>query len=336
MQQREFEARHAAEWAQFERWVALEEGGVRLGTADYFDVAELPHRYRRLAQHLALARDRAYSLELVARLERLVMGGHQFLYGATHGSAWRAAGAFVRHGFPQLVRLHWRSVTVAHVLLLGPMVLLTILLQFFPSFAYVMVSPEQLAQVAQMYDPGNNVLGEGRNAGSDLAMWGFYVWNNVRIDFQCFAGGLLFGLGSVFFLVFNGTFIGTIAGHLTQLGYIETFWGFVAGHSALELVGAALSGAAGLQLGHALIAPGRRTRIDALKFAARDAVRILYGAATMTFLAAFVEAFWSASRVPPVEIKYAVGIFGWLIVVSYLCFAGRRRAASTHEDRHAP
>ena len=33
------------------------------------------------------------------------------------------------------------------------------------------------------------------------------------------------GLGSLFFLLFNGLVIGAVAGHLTQIGYIGTFWG---------------------------------------------------------------------------------------------------------------
>jgi uncharacterized membrane protein SpoIIM required for sporulation len=335
-----FEARYSPQWAEFESWLLVEAGGKPVAGRAVFHDSELPHRYRQLARHLALARDRQYSAELGARLEALVLAGHQALYGASHSGESGGVLMFVRATFPQLVRLHWRSVLIASLCLFVPLVGLTVLIPFVPEFAYVMMPAEQLAKVQQMYDPANRVLGEAREAGSDVAMWGFYIWNNVRIDFQCFAGGLLFGVGSIFVLIFNGGVIGTTAGHLTQLGYIETFWGFVAGHSALELVGAALSGAAGLQLGYALIAPGLRTRLDALKTASHDAVRILYGAAAMTFMAAFIEAFWSASRVPPVTVKYAFGIAGWVLVIAYFWLAGRRRKAnksmmSTQGQQHA-
>jgi uncharacterized membrane protein SpoIIM required for sporulation len=180
-----------------------------------------------------------------------------------------------------------------------------------------------MAEVQQMYAPGNQRLGLQRDASSDFAMFGFYVANNVRIDFQCFAGGLLFGVGAIFFLLFNGLFIGAIAGHLTHVGYIETFWGFVAGHSAFELTGIVLSGAAGLMLGMALIAPGRQTRFAAVKSRMPDIIGVVYGAALLTFLAAFIEAFWSASRVPPVQVKYAVGIALWVVTLAYFIFVGR-------------
>jgi uncharacterized membrane protein SpoIIM required for sporulation len=216
------------------------------------------------------------------------------------------------------------------------MVALTIIIQFYPDFVYVLLSPEQLASVQQMYDPANRKLGAGRDAGSDVQMWGMYVWNNVRIGFQCFAGGLFFGVGALFFMIFNGVNIGAISGHLTHLGYIETFWGFVAGHSALELGGIMLCGAAGLQLGYALIAPGRLTRLEALKASTADAVGILYGAATMIFIAAFIEGFWSASRVPPVEVKYAFGILCWVLMLIYFGFVGRVRSPQAFPTNSQP
>jgi len=43
-------------------------------------------------------------------------------------------------------------------------------------------------------------------------MASFYVYNNVGIAFRCFATGILFGLGSIFFLVYNGLCIGVVAG----------------------------------------------------------------------------------------------------------------------------
>ena len=149
---------------------------------------------------------------------------------------------------------------------------------------------------------------------------------NISRVFGPFAGGLLMGLGTLFYLVYNGLVIGATAGHLTALGYIETFWGFVSGHSAPELTAIMLSGAAGLMLGWALIAPGNRSRVRALQDAGAIAVKVIYGAALLFFLAAFVEAFWSSmSWIEPV-IKYTVGIIFWIMLWAYLLFAGRPRA----------
>jgi len=61
--------------------------------------------------------------------------------------------------------------------------------------------------------------------------------------------------------------------------------------------------------------------------AAQPAVRIMYGAAVMFFAAAFVEAFWSPLTEMPFNLKIAVGLAGWAILLAYFALAGRGRAA---------
>jgi uncharacterized membrane protein SpoIIM required for sporulation len=331
MNQTLFETRHRKDWQAFESWLAmLASRGSKGAAQPRADVArEWPHRYRELAHHLALARDRAYSPELVDYLNQLALRGHQMLYGA-RSNALNGITGFIGHGFPALVRQESLLVWVAIALLFVPLLGLIAVLQYFPEFVYYLESPEQLRSYENMYAPGNEVLGPHHKAGNQVMMFGFYIWNNVKIDFQCFAGGLLYGIGAIFFLLFNGFSIGAVAGHLTQLGYIQTFWGFVSGHSSWELLGAALSGASGLKLGWALIAPGRLTRVAALKEAAGPAVRLLYGAAGMTTFAAFIEAFWSSSTAIVPEVKYAVGITFWLLFAVYFVFAGGRRKTDAH------
>lgn len=298
--------------------------------------AEVPRRYREICHHLALARDRHYSTALVGRLERLVLAGHQVLYGAEAQGMGGGVLQFLWQGFPMLVRKHFGYVLASALLFFGPLIACLVAIQYFPDFAHVVMPSEQLADVQQMYAPSNFRLGAQRGADSDFQMFAFYVWNNVRIDFQCFAGGLLFGVGSIFFLIFNGLSIGTVAGHLTHVGYIETFWGFVAGHSAFELTGIVLSGASGLMVGMALVAPGRERRFTALKKRMPDIIGMVYGAALLTFMAAPIEAFWSSSRVIPVEIKYVVGIALWVITLSYLAFTGKDSARATFSSREFP
>ncbi len=125
-------------------------------------------------------------------------------------------------------------------------------------------------------------------------MFGFYIMNNIGIAFQTFASGVLLGLGSLFFLLFNGLMIGSVAGHLTQIGYVQTFWPFVIGHGAFELTAITFAGAAGLKLGWALLAPGRLTRGEALRLAARRSVQLIAGVIVLLLLAAFTEACWSS------------------------------------------
>jgi len=316
MKQTPFELAHAKEWGEFEAFLEKKPS---------FDPAEMPARFRRLCQHLALAAERRYSADLVDRLNRLALRGHHALYSNRRRESQQVL-EFMLAGFPRLVRQEWRLVGAAALLFFGPLFALIGLLQQFPDFAHYLLDPEQIANFHQMYDPANRRIGM-READTNVMMFGFYIWNNVRIGFQTFAGGMLAGVGSAWFLGANGVIIGAVAGYLTQAGFGETFWSFVAGHSAPELIAIVLSGAAGFRLGLAVIAPGNVSRKAALVAAAKPAVRIMYGAALLFFAAAFVEAFWSPLTEVPFNAKIAVGVAGWAVILAYLIFAGRSRAA---------
>ena len=326
MKQEQFSHRHQGDWDQLEAILdAIDQCGARPSKIKR-PVAELPRLYRNACQQLALARGRAYSPRLIGHLSGLVSRGHQALYGNRPGP-WPAIVAFLAGGFPRLVRREWRVVLAAGLLFFGPLLGMLATVQLYPQAVYTVMTPWQAGSMESTYEPGENGrIGESRDSDSDIGMFGFYLRNNTSIGFRTFAGGLLFGLGTVFFLGYNGLIIGAAAGHLTHVGHIETFWGFVAGHSAPELTAIMLSGAAGLKLGWALIAPGRRTRPRALREAAGIAVRIVYGAALLFLLAAFIEAFWSSMAGIPATTKYIVGIIIWVLLWSWLLSAGRRHA----------
>jgi uncharacterized membrane protein SpoIIM required for sporulation len=206
------------------------------------------------------------------------------------------------------------------------MLVIAVAIQRYPDFVHTLLPHEQVLAYQEMYDPANRTPGR-RSAQTDAFMLGHYIWNNVRIGFQTFAGGLLFGLGTVFFLTVNGVLIGTTAGYLIQIGYGTTFFSFVSGHSAFELMGIVLMGAAGLELGAGLLMPGALTRMAALRIRARAAVPLVYGAGALLTAAACVEAFWSPLGAVPVSVKYTLGIALWFLILGYFLLAGRGDAA---------
>jgi uncharacterized membrane protein SpoIIM required for sporulation len=288
-------------------------------------VQNLPAAYRRICQDLADAQARGYSVELVQELNQLVLRGHQFFYAQTR-PAWREILQFILYGFPRLVRAEWRWISLAWLVTLVPALLVFFVIKIEPNLVYSLATHGQLAGYAEMYDPSGKHFTEARGAGADIGMFGFYIRNNVGIDFQTFASGLLGGIGSIFVLVYNGVQFAVVGGYLQGLGYGKTFWPFVVGHSSFEITAMVFAGAAGMKLGFAWFFPARRTRLAALKFASKNAIQLLYGAALMTFIAAWFEAFWSSSVLIPSEAKFFMGAFLWSGLTVYFVFAGRHYA----------
>lgn len=311
-----FERRHGELWRHYE--TLLDDLEAR--RSDARRSSQLPQLHRRICHHLALARRRHLGADLEERLNALALRGHDQLYRSRLGSFSRVT-RFLLSGFPRLVRKESRLVWLATLLLYGPALAMGALVWQDPEAVYSVLDVDDVRGMEKMYGPGAS---DHRDVTDDFAMFGFYIMNNISVAFRTFAGGLLAGAGTVFFLTFNGLLLGSVAAHLTKEGMGEAFWSFVVTHGAFELTAIVIAGAAGMRLGLAILAPGRRTRERALREAAASALPLILGVAAMLVVAAFVEAFWSSARQVDPLVKAWVGAAAWLSVGCYLTGFGRR------------
>lgn len=319
MKQREFVQRYASQWDDFDD--LLKTGTRAKDPNTQQRLFGLPERYRQMSQQLALARDRNYSPSLVERLNLLVLRGHHRLHRPRPISPARV-GTFLLLDFPRQVRRDRVFIWLALGLLYLPALVMIVAMAIEPGYVYEFIPPSEAETYERMYDPDSSHFARERESDSDFLMFGFYIRNNIGIGFQTYAGGILFGLGSVFHLVFNGLFLGALSAHIHAVGYGSTFLAFVITHGAFELTAIAFAGAAGLKLGWAILAPGRLPRVAALVRAGRESVIIITGVAAMLFAAAFIEAFWSSSTLIPDVVKFAVGTLCWLLVAFWFLRAG--------------
>jgi len=329
MKQDAFVARYEAEWGELEEWLRLR-GAARAGAREppgkaALDDLDFPARYRRVCQQLALAQRRGYSTRVLERLEALAQRGHDVFYRPP-APRWQRLVTWFGADYPRLVRRHAPYMWISAALLFVPFFTMLVLLQFHPELVHSVFDPMQVREFERMYDPASPMQALGREAGSDVQMFGFYIYNNISIGFRTFASGLLACVPAIYVLVGNGVIFGTVAGHLTAIGYGNTFWRFVAGHSGFELSAIVLAGGAGLRIGWALIAPGRLARGRALVEAGRDGAQIVYGVFVLLVLAAFVEAFWSSIVWMPSSVKFSFAALVW-IAVWYWIWRGGRDAA---------
>ena len=307
-----------ARWAEYELLVALMEKG-KAGP----DAEKLPRLFRELSLDLSLAESRMYGAHVTERLNELVIRGYELIYQTRRGS-WENVVTFVAVTFPQTVRKEWRLFWLCNAVFWLPFLALLLSADHDIRWIQAILGADGMASMEQMYGGKEEQLSHLRSEyGSNFMMFCFYIYNNVAIDFRIFAGGMAAGVGTLFFLLFNGLQLGAAAGYVGHACNPESFWSFVAGHSAFELLGMMVSGMAGMRLGLAILRPGRLPRVRALVEASKQALPLIYGAAIMTTLAAVVEGFWSAQAIPS-NLKYTVGIIGWILHIAYFTLAGRR------------
>ena len=312
--QDQFVEARQSDWTELESLLPI---GKHLHQIPVVDIRRVGLLYRSICADLMRARAAGYSPEVVAYLDALAARSHNRIYGARPMHI-RAAWQLLSRGFPRALRRNRRYFALAAALFVVPLLVGLSATLILPGFAAGVLPQQTLDAIGDAYAEGFD--GRGLAASSNMA--GFYVYNNIGIAFRCFATGILFGLGSVFFLVYNGVVIGTVLGYVIGCGHAHNILTFVCGHSALELTAIVVSGGAGLQLGHALIEPNGLTRWASLQARTGDLVRIIMGAAAMLAAAALVEGYWSPSSAPA-QVKWAMSVVVAMLVAAYLSFAGR-------------
>lgn len=315
-----FVAKRRDSWRELERLLLV---GKELHRRPAQDISRAASLYRSVCADLMRARA-VFGPELVRYLDGLAGRSHNLLYGTR---AYRIAGLWelLASKFPRTLRRRWRLFAVANGLFYLPLILGLLATLVSVDFAETILPPSALAGMESMYEQG---FDSGRDIHADSAMAGFYVFNNVGIAFRCFATGILFGLGSLFYAIYNGLMIGVVFGWVIRAGHGGNIMTFVCGHGPFELTAIVIATAAGLQMGWALVKTEGRTRMGSLRSQAQELGHLIVGAAAMLIIAALVEGYWSPSGVPR-ELKWvASGVFS-LAVTAWLVFGGRRKGSAT-------
>jgi len=301
-------------------WLALSDLLERKRSLHQLRASEISHvgrLYRSVCTDAMRARASGFSRELISYLDGLAGQAHNALYGARP----YPIGTIVRlltHGFPAMVREQRWPMLISTLLFTLPLVFGLVMSLEDSSFASAVLTREMLQQMVDNYADAHH----GRAPTLNAFMTAHYIENNVSIAFRCFATGIFFTIGSVFFLIYNGLAIGTVMGGVISAGHGRNILTFVCGHGAFELTAIVISGAAGLRMGWSLVETHGRSRLRSLQAQGHAIATLIGGAAIMLLTAAFIEGFWSPSAVPdPVKWGVAGGL--WFGVLAYFVFAGR-------------
>jgi uncharacterized membrane protein SpoIIM required for sporulation len=312
-------ARRDAEWRELDQLLVRldEKPMMRASPGDILRLGEL---YRAACTDLMLAESHDLPRDTVAYLHGLVGRAHNAVYRA-RGFRFADWGSVLFGEVPRRLRSD-PALRVAALAFWGSFLVCALLAAGRPGFAAKVLPEEFVEQMEDMYSQPLDAVRKDGAVRSDTMMTGFYIQHNTSIGLQCYAWGLLFGLGSLYQLFGNGMILGTVFGHMATTPHASNFYTFVTAHGPFELTAIVLSGAAGLRLGWGLIDTQGESRLASLR---REAVRALptVGAAAVLFvLAAFIEGYVSASGLP-YSAKAGVAIFSATLLAVYFGLGGR-------------
>ena len=302
-----------ARWARLGQLIARARGRVDRLSAD--DVLELGRLYRATTSDLAIAR-RDFPRDVATeRLNDLVAAAHALVYSEAPTSGRRLRGFLVRE-LPASVRaqLPW---TIASIAISIVFALATYVIGLaFPDIAQSALPDDMRQQLARRQLWTDIPEGFRPIAGPLI------IVNNVRVAVVAFAGGMTAGLLTVYVLATNGAMLGTIFAVVQGYGLAGGLLAFIAGHGVLELSAIFLAGGAGLRLAWAILQPGERGRIDALRIGATQAARVMLLVIPVLGVAGLLEGFLSPSGAPD-AVKALVGVTTGALLWGYILLAGR-------------
>jgi uncharacterized membrane protein SpoIIM required for sporulation len=169
-----------------------------------------------------------------------------------------------------------------------------------PEFMRHFVGPEMIATMERHEMWTHSIVTMAPTATSAI------MTNNLSVSFITFASGIVFGLGTFFYLFVNGMMLGVIGAACHQYGMSVALWSFVAGHGSLELPAIIIAGGAGFRLGYSMLFPGALRWKDSVARGGVEAAKLVSGIIPMLVIAGCLEGFFSPSQAP-VWLKFTVG-----------------------------
>jgi len=290
--------------------------GNKLSAADYSRFSAL---YRAVCADLALAESYQLPHNTVQYLHRLTGKAHNYLYRHRKFDLQAVLDVLFEE-VPQRI-FRDRCVQVAFGIF-WVLFILSALLAYskdrFPGYAEQVLGQPQIDMMEEHFKDAPN-----RPLEDNMAMAGFYIYNNTGIGLQVFAWGLMV-IPGLFVLSSNALQLGAAFGYMARPDVPEgvNFFHFVTAHGPFELTAIVLSAGAGLKLGMSWVAPGNLARIDSMRKVGREALPIMGAAAVMFFLAAMIEGFISPFALLPFWVKAGVSVISTILLMFYFVVLG--------------
>ena len=304
-----------------DNWNRLEAAAERaersgLKTLSAAELRDFGLLYRQAAADLSTVRTDAGSRTLEHYLNRLVARAHNFVYSGRQLSA-RSLWRFLAFEYPRLFRRLLPYTTLAFGLFVFGALLGVVITLVRPDFMHAMLGQQMIDTIEHHKMWTDRILGSEPQEASGI------MTNNITVCFMTFVSGITGGLGTIYYMLFNGFLMGVISTACDQHGMSLPLWSFVAAHGALELPAIFIAGGAGFRIATGLLFPGYLRRKDSLAQAGYEAVRLVAGTIPLLIVAGTLEGFLDPSRAP-MTLKFSLSALLLTALILWLTEGWRR------------
>ena len=309
---------------------------LRPGALPFDELRELARLYRRHLARLARARERADDPEAIRHLNALCVRAYTHL--APRGPGGRPAPA-LRDRALRALAATWRPQLLAWALLALGVVLGLGLARQDPDAVHALMpgnlgySQGQIDRLIASPEERASFLRRDATPPARNLMFGSLLFaNNTRVGLVSFATGVLAGVPTVLLQLYNGLVVGSLAWVFFQDPWPTAFLAWIMPHGIPEFTAICLCAAAGLLLGSAVVRPGRRGRIEALRSAVEPALLLVGTALPFFVLAAAIESFVRESALGTMPRFAVAGAMATLVAGLLATARGAEHRLQTETD----
>ena len=316
------------ELQRFERLVERCEK-LRAGGLPFDELRELSRLYRRHSARLSRLRDRNADPDAIRQLNGLCVRAYAFLYSAASSPPGRRSGSL---GAASVFARTSRALLLAWLLLAIGGAIGGALAVRDPAALYALL-PTGFGYTAEKIDRlwssararAEFVAGEETPVGYNLLFGSQLFAHNTRVGILAFATGMLAGIPTVLLQLYNGVMLGAFTGLFLRDSFPIGFVAWLLPHAIPELTAITLCCAAGLVLGSAVTAPGRRPRRVALRENSLLALLLVAVSVPLFFLAALTESFVRESAIATSPRLALAGVYGVALIAAHVWLHRRSR-----------
>ncbi|MDB5225825.1 MAG: hypothetical protein JWN78_18 [Bacteroidota bacterium] len=146
------------------------------------------------------------------------------------------------------------------------------------------------------------------------------VYNNLRVDIETFFSGLVFSIGSLLVLLYNGIMLSAFQFYFIKRGLFRESFLAVWLHGTLEISAMVICGAAGIVLGKGVVFPGTYSRTQAFFSSAQRATKIFFSVLPITLTAGIIESFLTRYTKAPDALRLALIIVSLFFILGYYVY----------------
>jgi len=309
-------------------WQQIAERIGRLGrgrrhTVD--DVNQAVQGYRALAHDLSMARRVLPDSRITRYLEASYRQAHILLTRPAH----RLLGDLVqilRDDVPAITRDLRGQILAVVTLFVASALAGAWLISTYPELASIFLPEDAINNVESGKLWTEHMLSVVPSAWLSIRIF----TNNIVV--ACFAAifGVIFGLGTFYFMVTNGLMVGALFAFTAHHGLGLRLFEFTAAHGPVELTTICLAGAVGVSLGESLVRPALETRRASFQAAVVRGAKYILMCTLLLAVCGFIEGYVSPDPTFPLWSRLVIGWAWWLIAMTFVtgrCWRARPAAA---------